>query len=403
MKSGSEIRGGMMAKEDKRHTTKYPGVSYRIKKDPATGKPERIFYIRYRVRRVDGGWKQVEEAVGSQFRDDMTPARASHIRAKRMHGDELPNNERRAEAARKRETWTIARLWTSYKEVKPDLKSYPAYNSLYNRYLAHLGDKRPQDITPFDIDKISRRYTKGKSVKTTASVLELLRRIVNFGVKRGLCDGPGFQIQLPQVNNEKTEDLTPEQMARLLEKIDGHIEYRTGCQMGAEMMLLVLYTGMRRGELFRLKWDDIDRHRKNITLRDAKSGRNEIIPMSSYASDLLENIKKAGHRSDHVFPGRSGGKLVDIRRQVNAIKAEAILPEDFRALHGLRHVFASMLISEGISKDIVGKLLTHAGKANVTDRYAHVRFDTLRDAAELAGRLVADARAGGGQVVELKR
>lgn len=73
--------------------------------------------------------------------------------------------------------------------------------------------------------------------------------------------------------------------------------------------------------------------------------------------------------------------------QVNGIKAEAGLPADFRPLHGLRHVFASGLVSAGVEFEIVQRLLTHKGKT-VTHRYAHIRDDALRAAAEVAGRLV---------------
>jgi integrase len=373
----------------KRQTTRYPGVYYRAKTDPGTGRQERIYYIRYRLQKLDGSWKQVEETVGSQYRDDMTPAKASHIRAKRMQGDQLPNQERRAKAkaAKLRRTWTVAALWREYQRANPDRKE-KGMESLFNKYIEpHFGDKEPKDILVLDIDRLKRRDLKDKSPKTIAHVLQLLIRIINFGLKRGLCKGPGFTIQLPRVSNQKTEDLAPEQMAKLLEVIDGHIKYQSPCRRGAYMMKLALLTGMRRSEMFKLTWDAIDWHRLNITLRDAKSGRNEIIPMSSYAAKLLTEIQEQKAASSYVFPGKNGGQLTDIKRQVNRIKAEAALPDDFRPLHGLRHVFASMLVSNGVSLDVVSRLLTHKGQT-VTHRYAHIRDDALREAAELAGELI---------------
>lgn len=375
----------------KRKKTTYPGVYVATGKDAATGKPDKIFYIRYRLRNPDGTWSEHTETAGRQHRDSMTPAKASHARTKKMHGDQLPNRERRAkaQAAKLKRSWTVNELWKEYKKTRADLKDNGTTDSIYNKYIGPaFGDKKPKEIQALDIDRLKRRQLKDKSPQTIAHVLELLRRLCNFGMKRGLCPGPGFTIQLPRVSNQITEDLSPEEMARLLEVIDHHLEYQTPHRTGAYMIRLALLTGMRRSEMFRLCWDDIDWHRKNITLRDAKSGRDEIIPLSSYAAKLFGSIRE-DEKSDspYVFPGRSGGQLTNIKKQVNPIKEMAQLPADFRPLHGCRHVFASGLVSQGVSLDIVARLLTHKGRT-VTSRYAHFRDDALMEAAELAGKLM---------------
>ena len=310
------------------------------------------------------------------------------------------------------DSWTVARLWAEYQAANPCLKGMRVYRDIYNAHLLRLfGDRRPSEITPFDVDRLKLEVMKGKSPKSVANALELLRRIVNFGVKRGLCPGPRFKIQLPRVANEKTEDLTGEELARLVRVIDHHLSAGTRYATGAAMMKLVLFTGMRRGEIFRLKWSDLDLHRNNILLREPKGGRDVIIPMSSHARRLLEawragagggsgngrgsgNFSGSGNGSGsaYVFPGKDGGQRRDIRAQVNAIKREAGLPRDFRPLHGLRHVFASNLISRGVEFQIVQRLLTHRG-GTVTHRYAHIRDDALRAAAELAGQSTCQAAA----------
>ncbi|MCL4474541.1 MAG: site-specific integrase [Actinobacteria bacterium] len=303
------------------------------------------------------------------------------------------------------DSWTVARLWDEYQAANPGLKGMRVYRDIYNAHLQQLfGVRQPSEITPFDVDRLKLVAMKGKSPKSVANALELLRRIVNFGVKRDLCAGPRFKIQLPRVSNEKTEDLTEEELARLVRVIDHHLSAGTRYAAGAAMMKLVLFTGMRRGEIFRLKWSDLDFHRNNILLREPKGGRDVIIPMSSQARSLFEDWRvdagdgcgkccgsgtRGGNAggSAYVFPGKDGGQRRDIRAQVNAIKREAGLPRDFRPLHGLRHVFASNLISRGVEFQIVQRLLTHRG-GTVTHRYAHIRDDALRAAAELAGQLL---------------
>jgi integrase len=91
-----------------------------------------------------------------------------------------------------------------------------------------------------------------------------------------------------------------------------------------------------------------------------------------------------------VFPGKNGGERKDIKRQVNRIKKAAGLPKDFRPLHGLRHVYASMLASSGqVDMYTLQKLLTHKSP-QMTQRYAHLRDETLKAAAEVASDAIGE-------------
>ena len=149
---------------------------------------------------------------------------------------------------------------------------------------------------------------------------------------------------------------------------------------------MALLTGMRRGELFRLKWEDLDFERGFIHIRDPKGGQDQKIPLNDKVRELLQSHPRGD--SPYVFPGRGGRKRVDINQQVNQIKEAAGLPRDFRALHGLRHVFASMLASSGqVDLYTLQKLLTHKSSI-MTQRYAHLRDQALRKAADLAGNLI---------------
>jgi len=66
---------------------------------------------------------------------------------------------------------------------------------------------------------------------------------------------------MPRVNNIKTEDLTPEELSRLIKVLDEEQDIQA-----SNMLRIALYTGMRRGELFRLKWSDVNFRRKIITI-----------------------------------------------------------------------------------------------------------------------------------------
>jgi integrase len=160
----------------------------------------------------------------------------------------------------------------------------------------------------------------------------------------------------------------------------------------AHLMKMALLTGMRRGELFRLKWDDVDFERGFINIRDPKGGQDQKIPLNGKAREFLQSHPRSD--SPYVFPGRRGGKRVDVNHQIKQIKEAAGLPKDFRALHGLRHVYASMLASSGqVDLYTLQKLLTHKSPT-MTQRYAHLRDQTLRQAADLASNLIEQFTCG---------
>ncbi|GAB6038042.1 site-specific integrase [Fundidesulfovibrio butyratiphilus] len=376
----------------KRIKTQYPGVTYIEAKATGTGKPERVYYIRYRR---DG--KLIEEKAGRQFQDDMTPAKANALRARRIQGDEDPNAVRREKirAAREAEEnrWTVARLWEEYKRhhpERPGAHTLRTDDSRARKYLLPaFGDREPSGLITLDVDRLRLKLAKaGKSPQTVKHVLALLRRIIRFGAAKGLAEAPDphkLHIAIPRVDNETTEDLNPEELARLLKALseEPNIQIKG-------LMLLALYTGMRRGELFKLEWRDLDFERGHITLRAPKGGKTSRIPMNVMARQVLkEHPRTPG--SAYVFPGQGGGQRTTVQIASNKIKARAGLPAEFRPLHGLRHLYASTLASSGeVDLYQLQTLLTHKSP-RMTQRYAHLRDDALKRASDVAGRLFGEA------------
>lgn len=326
----------------------------------------------------------------------MTPAKAASIRAQRIDGDQLSNQARRdaEEAARRAEEErpTIARLWEEFKRQKSDLKSAGDDRSRWRIYLEKdFAAKEVSEIVTLDVDRLRHRILKaGKAPATAKQAVVLLQRIINFGTRKGLCPSPDpsrLHFEMPKVRNETTEDLTPEQLEALMLAMaeDSNIQ-------AANLMRLALFTGMRRGELFRLKWNNVDFERGFILLVDTKGGGDQKIPLNEAARDLLKRHPR--NASPYVFPGRGGGQRTDIRKQVDRIKVRAGLPKEFRPLHGLRHVYASMMASSGqVDMYTLQKLLTHKS-AQMTQRYAHLRDDALQRAAGVAGELFGNLDKG---------
>ena len=364
--------------------TKYPGVTFIVGKSVFDGRAERIYYIRYRK---DG--KEYEEKAGRQVQDDMTPAKAASMRALRIQGKEPSNQQKRDQQQTIKDSekskWTIERLWDEYKKLNPNLKGMVSDKNRFDNYLKpNMGTKEPRELLPLDVARLRIKLLKKKAPATVHNVLELLRRIINFGIKQHLCPGISFKIEMPYVNNLKTEDLSPEQLKILIEVIAADTHPQAG-----NIMKMALFTGMRRGELFKLQWEHIDFDRGIILIKDPKGGQDQKVPLNNPARNLLESLPRG--ESQYVFPGKGANQRTDINKAVNKIKFDAGLPKDFRPLHGLRHVYASMLASSGeVDMYTLQKLLTHKNP-QMTQRYAHLRDDVMKRAADLAGKIITEA------------
>ena len=159
----------------------------------------------------------------------------------------------------------------------------------------------------------------------------------------------------------------------------------TGCTYGDHLtpiVLLSLNTGIRRGEVFNLKWSDVNFQTKTLTVQGetAKSGETRHIPLNAEALDALKQWKKQSGDSAQIFPGRLRERLDNIKTSWRALMTGAKI-KDFR-FHDLRHSFASKLVMHGVPLNTIRELLGHAD-LTTTLRYAHLAPDHKAEAVAL--------------------
>jgi integrase len=151
------------------------------------------------------------------------------------------------------------------------------------------------------------------------------------------------------------------------------------------LVLVALNTGIRRGALLKLTWDDLSFETQTIRLRreTAKSDKLSYIPMNSTVYDTLTKWKtfkeKKGRVEEFLFTGSQGTPLSDIRKSWATVLNEAKIT-GFR-WHDLRHDYASQLVMAGVSILTVKELLTHTNLEQ-TLRYAHLAPDQKKSAVD---------------------
>ena len=163
-----------------------------------------------------------------------------------------------------------------------------------------------------------------------------------------------------------------------------------------------LATGLRRGELLGLKWEDIDLDQgvihvqrqvarvngevKEVPLKTKHSYRN--ISISQDAAVLLREMKKHSV-SDYVFPSPTGGPISpdSVRNMLRRVLKRAGLPA--LRFHDLRHSFATLALQNGVDIKTVSGMLGHFSAGFTLDTYAHVTTAAQREAANTMGNVLS--------------
>ncbi|WP_019677426.1 tyrosine-type recombinase/integrase [Arsukibacterium perlucidum] len=150
------------------------------------------------------------------------------------------------------------------------------------------------------------------------------------------------------------------------------------------IVLLAMNTGMRRGEILSLCWDDINFDTKTLTVQfaNAKSGKTRHIPLNGEAFRTLKSWQADTDKNGIVFKGSTGKAMTDIGKAWDKLLADACITR-FR-FHDLRHHFASKLVMASVDLNTVRELLGH-GDLAMTLRYAHLAPEHKAAAVNLIG------------------
>lgn len=156
------------------------------------------------------------------------------------------------------------------------------------------------------------------------------------------------------------------------------------------IVLLALNTGLRRGEIFKLRWGAVDWIHRLVTVSGdtAKTATTRHVDLNDEALDVLMTWRtvrfgeKTAPADEVVFPNSEGQPLDNVQSSWEELLKDAEVTR-FR-FHDLRHTFASKLVQRGVPLQVVAQLLGHASVL-MTQRYAHLAPSQTREAVQKLG------------------
>jgi integrase len=272
--------------------------------------------------------------------------------------------------------------------------------------LPRLGSMKVHAVRPADVDALHSEISATRPVRANR-VVEVIRKAFNLAIRWGWRpDNPASGVHRNH-EERRARYLSRDEIFRLSDALLAHPN-----RTSANAIRLMMLTGARRGEVLGAQWDMFDL-KAGIWVKPSSHTKQRLehrVPLSAAALELLREMW-AQATGPYVFPGSAGSPLTDVKRTWAAVCRQAGLATQisppikngngmsrkdrgsrmtWRAtvrLHDLRHTYASILASDGLSLPIIGALLGHT-QPQTTARYAHLLDDPLRAATERVGAVM---------------
>lgn len=290
-------------------------------------------------------------------------------------------------------------------------RTLQGYESIIEHHLAPtLGKKaidklKPLDIQKYYTEKLRNGRVDGKGGLSARTVLHhhrLLHEALEYAVKWQIIPiNPAKAVSPPKAKKAEFNVLTKEQIQMVLEHSKGKPYYN--------VVFLAIHTGMRRGEIFGLKWKDIDFNNQILSIRrtlqriknkgyvllDATKtdGSRRSVTLTDSVIQLLKQIKDKQEKDKLIFGSAYDdqdlvfatpeGKFLNMENLTrNFGRMVKKLDVPYVRFHDLRHCHATILMLQGVHPKIVSERLGHSSTKLTMDTYSHVMPNMQREAAQ---------------------
>lgn len=298
---------------------------------------------------------------------------------------EMALHKRKAEIAegrfldvRKKEKIKFEDFAKTFMELHSQLNKRPRVakrdEGLIKRLGTHFNGKYLYEITPQAIERYKSERIKDVAPATVNRELACLKCMFNKAIAWGKADeNPARKVKLFRENNQRLRFLEKGEIKKLLDNATPHLK---------PIVIVALFTGMRKSEILNLQWKDISFEQGVIYLLQTKNGERREVLMSDIVKKTLTAVPRHPD-SSYVFCHDNGKPYLNVRKSFDALlrKCDII---NFR-FHDLRHTFASQLVMSGIDLKTVQELMGHKC-IEMTLRYSHLSPDHKKRAVGILER-----------------
>ena len=298
-----------------------------------------------------------------------------------------------------------------YAKIKVRPSSHQTYQGyIHNHIRPNIGDIPLEKLTSLDLQKFYKKLLtegrvdrveakgqpKGLSAKTVRNIHQILSSALKLAQEQRLIlANPAECCALPRVEHQEMKTLTTVQLTSF---------FREARESGVfELYYLELATGLRRGELLGLKWEDVDLQRGDLRVcRQISRINGEVVeaplktknayrtlPLAEDTVSVLKEQRKKVGNSPWVFPSLNGGPISpdSVLHMLHRVLKRAGLPKV--RFHDLRHTFATLALQNGVDVKTVSGMLGHFSAGFTLDTYAHITSAAQRQAAQTMGSVLA--------------
>jgi len=312
-----------------------------------------VWWVRYadttsRIRREKAGTKS---AALTLYRKRKTET---------LQGKKLPENLRTP--------------MVSFAELAHDALAYSkAHKRSYEsdlirmpRLLAAFRERSADSITPQDLERhLAETVDQDQWAPATVNRYRALISLVyRLGIESGkVKENPARLVKHRLANNARVRWLSGEEETHLRAYI------KATCSEHLPELDLALHSGLRRGEMYGLAWENVNVPRRVLTISRSKNGETRHVPLNSAALAALAELRKRGDGTGPVIRNAQGEPLAGPRHWFEP----AITKAKIRGFswHCLRHTFASRLVMAGVDLRTIQELLGHKS-IGMTVRYSHL-------------------------------
>lgn len=301
--------------------------------------------------------------------------------------------------------------YTTYRTVSVSHTTQVRYDTVHKYLKSFFGKTRLENVTRHKYQEFMNEYGSEHAKNTVYKTAGTIRACAADALADGLIQKDFTKVNLTWNDNKtrKIDYLNYEELQKLKVAI---ISKLTPRYTSRYMLLTILYTGMRPGEISVLKWDDLDFENNTISItksfnhnikrseiKDWDSEEIEgptkntpsvrVIKVDKYLLDTLKELKVNGHK--HLFVNFTGTipSSTDVNKVIRKLLKECKIDKQSFHFHSLRHSHVAMLLFKGVELYAISRRLGHADMATTAKKYAYM-LDELQQKEDIKIEKILD-------------